>query len=314
MLRIASALLLTLLGCSPRGAPTGQSDENGTIMTPSAPKTTLEQVQQAYRGARVSRAEINVPGVELFQVMRDRVVPQDADNLPTIVAITSGVGSPMLSGRDAMRAVINGTKDPMVLAQAAMAIERRGGELLTAPKNDEQTKQNVGPPVLDGNTVTFWIWTSGVGRMLEHAKVDLTTGAFDYIAGPAPTQDEKIAKAIEWMRSTSRSYHSHALEVLGPACGTDAKARAALLDAIAHQKDETARAGAVDASSGCGAEAIDTLVQAMEKDAAPTVRWKAATALGKIGDAKAKPALEKATKAGDDTVKRAATEALGKLK
>jgi len=44
------------------------------------------------------------------------------------------------------------------------------------------------------------------------------------------------------------------------------------------------------------------------------VRWKAATALGVLGDAKAGPALEKA--AGSDTpeVQYAAKQALGKLK
>lgn len=65
---------------------------------------------------------------------------------------------------------------------------------------------------------------------------------------------------------------------------------------------------------GRGAAAVDALIHAMEDDKSNTVRWKAATALGAIGDTKARPALEKAAKSESPEVQYAAKQALGKLK
>jgi HEAT repeat protein len=284
-----------------------------TPTPPSTAKTTLEQIKRAYPRSNVGPTEITVPGVELFALSSDQPVVLDKENLPTIVAIAGGVGSPILEGRDVTRAVIKATKDPEVLARVAMAVEQQGGELLTAPKNDEQKRLNVGPPAVNGNAVTFWIWTSGVGRMLRYAKLDLATGELAFPPEPG-ARDERIPRAIEGLASTSLSLQDRAIETLAAACATNEAAKAALLDAAAHHKREDTRAGAVDASPACGAAAIDTLVQILEHDASSKVRWKAAKALGKIGDAKARPALEKAAKSSDSDVKAEATEALEKLK
>lgn len=62
-----------------------------------------------------------------------------------------------------------------------MAIEQQDAELLLAPKNAEQVNQDVGPPVFEGNAVTYWTWTRGVGRMLKPMKLDLTTGASERV-------------------------------------------------------------------------------------------------------------------------------------
>jgi HEAT repeat protein len=74
------------------------------------------------------------------------------------------------------------------------------------------------------------------------------------------------------------------------------------------------RAGAADAAAGCGAAAVDPLLRAMEQDKAPAVRWKAAAALGAAGDARARPALEKAARGDNPELQHAAKQALGKLK
>jgi len=308
------AILISLLACSARGS--AQPDDKVQPMSPSPPtkpKTTLEQVQQAYPGYHAGPAGMTVPGVELFALTTDRPVPQDADNLPRIVAIAGGLGSPILEGRDVTRAAIKGTKDPALLAQIALAVERRNGEILTAPKNDQQKQAKVVPPALAGNTVTFWVWTSGVGRMLMLAKLDLASGALE-LGGPPVSRDDQIAQAIEALAGTSLAMHEHAIGTLAAACASDPKARTALFDAMAHHAREETRAVAVDASPACGPAAIDTLIKILENDAASTVRWKAAKALGDIGDKKAKPALEKAATSSDANVKSAATRALGKLK
>jgi hypothetical protein len=318
MLRIAGSILITMLACTAQSAPvSGSPDDNkAQPMTPSPPtkpRTTLEQVQQAFPAAHAAVAELKIPGVELFTLTTDRPVPPDGENLPTYVAITGGLGSPILQGRDITRAALKATKDPSLLARVAMAAEQKGGELLTAPQNDQQKKANVGPPVIAGNTLTFWLWTSGMGRMLMLAKLDLTTGALE-LGGPPVSPDDRLAEALEALAGTSLSMHQHAIATLAAACTGDPKARKALLDtATSHQREET-RATAVEASTACGAAAIDTLIKVMEHDASTTVRWKSAKALGDIGDAKARPALEKAATSSDANVKSAATRALGKLK
>ena len=317
MLRVANTLLLALLACSAHSGPSNgePDDDKAPPMTPtqsSMPKTTLEQVERAYPHSEIGRFQIAVPGVELFTLSSDRPVPQDAESLPPIVAIAGGVGSPILEGLEVTRAAIKATKDPETLARIAMAVERQGGELLAAPKNDEQKRANVGPPTIDGNTLTFWIWTSGVGRMLRFARVDLSSGAFAFAAPPGARND-RIPRAIEGLASTSVSLHDLAIETLSAACATDDKARTALLDAAAHHKREGTRASAVDASPACGTAAIETLIQVLEHDASSSVRWKAAKALGKIGDSKAKPALEKAAKSSDADVSAEARDALEKL-
>jgi hypothetical protein len=321
MRRMAGMIAFTLLACSARGAPSnGQPEDKGSAPmttptpTPTAkPTTTLEQVKQAYPNSGVAKTEHNVPGVELFNVVTEREMPQDKTNMPTVVAIKGGLGSPILTGSDAMKAVIAATKDPMLLAQVAMAIEQQDAELLTAPKNDDQKKQNVGPPKVDGNAVTYWTWTRGVGRMLWPMRLDFATGKSERVVQQV-SQNDKVAKAIELLASNNPTMEGAGVRDLAAVCATDAKARNALLDAAAKHSREQTRAAAVDASAPCGTAAIDTLIGILDKDASMTVRWKAAKALGDIGDAKAKPALEKAAQSSDTNVKTAATRALGKLK
>ncbi|MDQ3368466.1 MAG: HEAT repeat domain-containing protein [Myxococcota bacterium] len=279
------------------------------------PTTTLAQVQQAYPGTTADVAAVRVPGVELFALHTERQLPHDAENHPRIVAIVGGLGRPILEGRDVTRAVIKATTDPALLAAVAMAVEQEGGEILTAPKTEDQQLAKVGPPAIVGPALTFWVWTSGVGRMLRFAKVELATGAFEFTTPPATgAGDDRVAKAVKALAGTSLSMHQRAIETLAGACASDPQARAALLDALARHPREETRAVAADAAAACGSVTVDTLIQVLEQDVASTVRWKAAKALGELGDRKAKPALEKAATSSDANVKAAATRALGKLK
>lgn len=233
--------------------------------------------------------------------------------MPTIVAVAGGVGGPILAGQDAMLAIIKATKDPMTLASAAMAIAKEDAELLTTPKNDKQEQERVGPPVIEGNTLTFWIWTRGVGRELFLGKLDLATGAYQRTVQQL-SHDELMTRYIGLLASNNPGMERSGVESLTASCASNEKARTALLDAAAHHNREETRAAAVDASPACGVSAVDVLIYVLEQDASSKVRWKAANALGKIGDLKAKPALQRATNSSDPDVKAAAIEALGKLK
>jgi hypothetical protein len=185
--RVVCAALLVLGACSARGG--SSSGEPSDKPPAAAPRTTRDQVERARPGVDVSPLEIEVPGVDLFALSskpgKDAPVVYDKEYAPTVVAVAGGVGHPILAGRDVTRAAIAATKDPVVLARVAMAAEGRSGELLLAPKNDDQRQRHVGPPVIEGDTLTFWIWTSGVGRMLEFISVDLTTGALALATPPS---------------------------------------------------------------------------------------------------------------------------------
>jgi hypothetical protein len=284
--------------------------------TPAAPpQTTLEQVQRwAPKVHTVAPAGIAVPGIDIFMVSPpDGPVPPDGMRPYVIVGVAGGPGSKLLERDELMRAAVAATQDATTLARLAMLVHRKQGELLTAATTDEQRKAKVTAPTVIGNAVEFWVWTTGVGRMLERGRIDLATGALDY-GRPAPGQDEAIANAIAGLAGTSVSMHAMALKTLGGACASSAKAKQALLDTLArHTRDDT-RAAAADAAVACGAAAVDPLIHAMEQDKSNTVRWKAATALGAIGDAKARPALEKAAKSDSPELQYAAKQALGKLK
>jgi hypothetical protein len=305
-------------GGSAQGRPnTGSSTMSESDATPptTPPRSTLEQVQRwAPAGHTVGAVELAVPGVDVFMVSPPSgPVPADGVRPYAIVAVAGGAGGKLLERDEVVRAAIGATKDAAILARLAMLVSRKQGELLLGATTDEQRKAKVTAPAIAGNAVEFWVWTTGVGRMLERGRLDLSTAAIAY--GPPPVgQDDAVANAIAALAGTSISMHAMALKTLGGACASDPKARQALLDTLAgHTRDDT-RAAAADASPACGAAAVDALIKAMEQDKSNTVRWKAATALGAIGDAKARPALEKAAKSDSPELQYAAKQALGKLK
>jgi HEAT repeat protein len=226
--------------------------------------------------------------------------------------VVGGLGGKIVEGRDLLRVVIDARSDPRTLARVALWVALREGEILETPQNDEQRKAKVVPPAVAQDVLVFWVWTSGVGRMLQQAKLDLSTGAFE-LAAPPVARDDAIASASTALAGTSISMQTAAIRTLGEAC-SDPKAKQALLDALAnHPRDET-RSAAADAAPRCGAGAVGALIHTLEHDKAPLVRGQAANALGAIGEARARPALEKAARSDDANLAWAANHALKQLK
>lgn len=325
---LAGVLLAAACNSKPQGsgtpAPSRPDDTGSSKMTPpppdppptTPPKSALEQVQRwAPAGHTVGAAGVDVPGLDIFMVSPpDAPVPANGMRPYSIVAVAGGVGGKLIEREEVIRAAGAATQDPVKLARLAMLVLRKQGELLMGATTDDQRKAKVTAPQAIPGGIEFWIWTSGVGRMLEHYRLDLARAALEYVSPAPPSANDAVANAVTSLAGTSTSMHASALKTLAGLCATDPKAKQALLDALArHSRDDT-RAAAADASAACGAAAVEPLIHAMEQDKANIVRWKAAAALGVIGDAKARPALEKAAKSDSPEVSYAAKKALGKLK
>jgi hypothetical protein len=321
LIAVMSATALAAAACSPHqaqnsGGPPGPADNGSQAMTkPTTPSasTTLEQVQQwVPHGTRVGPAQLAVTGVDLFVLRDDKPVPADGYSSGSLVGVVGGPGGNIVENRELVRAVVDAKADAKTLARVALWVARREGEILDAPQNDEQRKAGVAPPAIAGGALVFWVWTTGVGRMLQLGKLDLVTAALD-LGSPPVAQDDRIAAAIAALGGTSPGMQSSAIQTLGASCA-DAKAKQALAGALAsHPSDEVRRQVAL-AMKSCGASAVDPLVHALEHDAAKFVRTQAARTLGEIGDARARPALEKAARSDDSSLALLAKDALTKLK
>lgn len=307
------------------GSALGRPNETGssTMTTPpdappptptAPPRTALEQVQRwAPAGHTVGPEALAVPGLELFRVSPPVAgIPADGARPYSIVAVAGGVGGKLLEREEVLRAAIAATRDAPTLARLAILVHQKQGELLLGAATDEQRKAKVTAPAIVGDAVELWIWTTGVGRMLERYRLE-ASGRLVFVPQVA-SADDVVAGAIASLAGTSVSMHAMALKQLAGACAADPKARQALLDALAGHAREDTRAAAADAAPACGAAAVAPLIKAMTQDGSNTVRWKAATALGAIGDAKARPALEQALKSDSPELQYAAKQALGKLK
>jgi hypothetical protein len=298
------------------GGPPGPADNGSQAMSrPTAPSasTTLEQVQHwAPHGTRVGPAQLPVTGVDLFVLRDDKPVPPDGYSSGTLVGVVGGVGGAIVEGRELVRAVIDAKADARTLARVALWVARREGEILDAPQNDEQRKARVAPPAVAGGAVVFWVWTTGVGRMLQLGKLDLATAALE-LGSPPVAQDDRIAAAIAALGGTNPGMQSTAIQTLGAACA-DASAKQALLGALASHPSEDVRRQVALALKGCGPSAVDALVHAIDHDAGKFVRTQAVRTLGEIGDPRARPALEKAAKSDDYGLAMLAKDALTKLK
>lgn len=314
---LACAALLLGAACSSHGVSNaGKEPDTGahpmtSDATPSPPKTTLEQVQRwAPAGAGVSDAGFAVPGVELFRIdTHEPVKPEGYATYP-IVAIVGGVGAPILQGDDVTRAVIKVIKDPKQLATIALAVNRRAGMLLDGPRDDQQRKQGVSAPKLAGGAVELWLMAGSPGLSLYHGRLDLASGKLE-LAEPEASPGEELDNAIA---ALDGSGYVAALDTLKQHCA-DPKASKALFAALATGAREDLRARAAMAVEACGAAAaVEPLVRALEQDKATAVRATAAATLGRLGDKRARPALEKAAQSKDDGVAYSAKEALKKLR
>jgi hypothetical protein len=323
-IEVISASLLAIAGCNPHqaqssGGPPGPADNGSQTMTkqtptpPPKPTSALAQVQQwAPAGSTVSPAGITVTDIELFAVRDNKPVPADGYSSGTLVGVVGGHGGHIVEGRDLVRAVIGSKPDPKTLAHIALWAARREGEILEAPQNDEQRKAKVGPPAVAGGALVFWVWSSGVGRMLQLAKLDLSTAAFE-LGSPPVSADDAVDGAIAALAGNNPSMQASAIRTLGASC-TSAKARRALLEALASHGNEEVRRQVALAVQGCGADAVDPLIHALERDRSTDVQAQAAKTLGEIGDKRARPALEKAARSPDHGVALLAKDALTKLK
>lgn len=275
----------------------------------SPPKTVLEQVRRwAPPGSVVTEAGFQVPGVELFRISDGKPLPQDAYPTYMIVAVAGGLGQPILQGDEAMRAVIRATRDPVKLAEIALAINRRAALLLRDPRDIQQRNKGVAGPAIAGNSLDFWIMTGSPGMTLMRARLDLATGKLE-LGDPASSSDDVIADAIKALAGAN---YEGALDTLKQHC-TDAKARTALFDALANASKEDLRWRAAMAVEACDASAVEPLIKALETDKSVTVRTAAARVLGRLRDPRAKPALEKASREQDAHLASAARDALREL-
>jgi hypothetical protein len=246
--------------------------------------------------------------VELFRISNGKPLPIDAYPTSMIVAVVGGLGQPILQGDEAMRAVIQATRDPVKLAEIALAVPRRAAMLVQQPRNIEQRDKGVAAPAIVGNHLDFWIVTGSPGMTLMHARLDLATGKLE-LSDPESSSDAVIADAITALAGAN---YESALDTLKEHC-MDAKARMALFDALANASKEDLRWRAAMAVEACGASAVEPLITALETDKSVTVRTAAARALGRLRDVRARPALERAARERDSRLASAASDALRAL-
>jgi len=293
------------------------SGSAGQAATAPKPASTLEQVQRwAPADAKIEPAGVAVPGIDLFLVSDGKPAPEDEGLPPRVVGVAGGPGGALLEGRDLVRAVIErseigGGADRKVIAQVALWVAQDDGAILDKAKTPEQRKARVGPPAVTGGTLGFWVLTTDPKPQVEHVQLDLSNGLLELQPLPEPAK-LAIDRAILTLSSPAVSRHAAAIRTLAAACA-DSRARQALLGALASHPRVKARAAAADEAHRCGSAAVDALVTAMERDRSALVRQQAAAALGRIGDARARPALARASRGEDANLAWTAGNALKKL-
>jgi HEAT repeat protein len=145
---------------------------------------------------------------------------------------------------------------------------------------------------------------------LNAVQVDLRRRAAESLA----RHPEASAAAVSLVRSCGdsdeevRQWAAAALEEMGAPSAGDVPAIAEL--AVATDADTAYWAATLLGRLGPPAvESVPVLVQVLESDAAPSVRQRAAWALGKIGSAAAVPALQQAADSADPRLARLAQRA-----
>lgn len=318
VIALVSASMLATAACNshPAQGTGGRAGSGGrgsqAEAPPPPPASALEQVQRwAPADTRAAPAEIAAPGVELFVVTDSRAVPE-ADALPArLVGVTGGAGGKILEGRELVRAVIAGKPDRKALARIALWAAQDDGEVLGAPNSRAQKQARVGPPAVVRNALVFWVWTTDVPRAVEKATLDLATGALALDPLPVP-RAVAISNAMTTLAGAGASRHAGAIKVLADACA-EPRARQGLLAALANHARVKTRAAVADAAPRCGGAVVDPLINAMEHDRSALVKSRAAAALGRIGDARARPALAKAARGDDANLAWTANHALEKI-
>lgn len=279
---------------------------------------TQEQVQRA-AGAGASVIpwrEVSLPNLELFW-LSTRTASDKPDGRG--IAVVDGK-LPWLEGGKAMEAVAARTKDPAILASAAIVLLMSRGTLLVkaddhpSPLTPAQ-RAVIAPPALTAAGLDFWYFAGRPGTFRVHVdpatwQVRKTPLAAVVEAGQDPVD---VAKRL--LADPGLAANQGAIDKLATLC-TDARAMAVLVDALATNPRPPTRARAAGALAKCKpAGAVAALAAALGKDADVAVRKAAVEALGTLADAAARPALEAAAKSDADAdVRSYAQWALGKLK
>jgi hypothetical protein len=293
----------------PAGSAAGSAVTPPTPPPQPKPASAAEQVQQATPpGTRVTPAGLTVPGVELF-VVSDGKAGEDPGKL---VGVIGGVGGQLLDGTELTRAVIEAKPPARTLALVALRVAQQDAQILDKATTAEQRKAKVRAPQVAGNALAFWVLTQGAPPLLERATLDLATGALQ-LSVPRSSHGIAVTSAINALTDINVPIDPRALQLLAASCA-EPKVQAALLRVMGtHPRAET-RAAIIDSVHRCGAPAVGPLVDAMEHDKSAMVRPHAATALGRIGDGRARPALAKAARGEDANVAWAANNALKKIR
>lgn len=324
LIALVSASMLATAACDSRKAQpaqtsggsagsAGSESQAAAPAPPPKPASVLEQVQQwAPADTQVAPADLRVPGLELFSLTEKRSAADDEVAPAGLVGVAGGVGGKILEGRELVHAAIDGKADKKTLAQVALSVAGDDSELLDAPKTGEQKQARVGPPAALHGALVFWVWTTDVPRMVERARLDLSTGALE-IEPPKLSHEVVISNAMTTLGSVNVSRHAVAIRTLAALCA-EPRPRQALLAALANHPRVKTRVAVAAEAHRCGGTAVDALVTAMEQDKAAQVRSQAASSLGRIGDDRARPALAKAARGEDANLAWAAKNALKKLK
>jgi len=268
-------------------------------------KTALDQVQAAAPpGASVVDIGLGIPGLTVFRIDNHAPVPADGQRAYRYVAL-AGVGSPMLEGDEMYAAIAKQVTDAKRLAEIILTF--RDASPLAGPDGSEfQKKRGVTAPVIANGALDFWFMWGAPSRSLYHGHLDLATGKLD-TAVPGPDEDEALASQID---RAKQSADPTSIRAIAKHCDKPA-VRDALFEVLAKHRREDMRAEAAMAVEACGAAAVDPLIAALADKT--SVSATAASTLGKIGDKRAKAALEKAAASSDSELAAEAKKALTKL-
>jgi hypothetical protein len=277
------------------------------------PASALELVQRhAPSGSKVAPAELTAPGVELFVVSDAKPAADGEYSGGALVGVVGGAAGNVVEDRELLKAVIAGKPDRMLLARIAMQVAQRDseGQVLQAATTREQRKAKVTPPVIKGDELVFWVQATESPPVVERGKLDLSTGSFEL--EPQLPHGAALAVAINTLGGGGMSRYPSAIKLLAASCA-EPRAKQALIVALQNHPRDRSRAAIAAAIPKCGAVAVDPLINVMEHDRSGLVRTEAASALGRTGDIRARPALAKAARSDDANLAWAAKNALGKL-
>lgn len=265
--------------------------------------------------------EVVVAGVDLFWVGLPSRGPDDDRGQG--VAVVDGK---VHSGVEALKATLARLpqrQDAALLARLCSLLLGDNGKPVMEPQREvteaeaPQLRALVQAPVLAGDVLTYWTQAGAVRRPgLQRHRLTLSTLTLESTSGAQLAQagQDPVERARRALASGSLFAEKDAVKLLAQSCA-DPRAAALLAETVAKHPRVDTRGQAAAALGGChGKVAVEALIAALG-DKAAEVRWRAAEALGQIGDAAARPVLEQVkAKDSDASARISAERALGKLR